>query len=129
MTDFAVGDLVQFKNGRKFVLEDVNDNPHWKEEGETFAFGSDGGGYNNVDVWDPSDIQLVMDAEEAAKRTPPTPVELEPWLGSALINGRDDIIDAHTTEVQGDGSVLVEAETADGLEISFMVRIESVYVN
>lgn len=126
MTKFQAGDLVRKPGEDPFILEDVNDNLNYKEDDEYYAIGSGYGGYNNIEVMDPSEIELVMDKDDAAKRTVPNQAEIARFISSVVHNGFNDGFRVSESEPDG-GIVIVSATTDEGLEFSFQVDVTAVY--
>lgn len=126
MTKFQAGDLVRKPGGDPFLLEDVNDNPNYAEDNEYYAMGSGYGGYNNIDVNSPDEIELVMDKDDAAKRAVPTQAEIARFIASVVHNGFNDGFRVLESEPDG-GIVIVSATTDEGLEFSFQVDVTAVY--
>lgn len=127
MTKFEVGDLVRkVGGGDPFLLEDVNDNPNYKADDEYYAMGSGYGGYNNIDVNSPDEIELVMDKEQAAKRKIPSKRDIAKFLSSVVHQGLNDSFSV--SESEADGKLLVVSATTDeGLEFSFEIEVRAIY--
>jgi hypothetical protein len=127
MTEFRVGDLVRKKNSDLvFTLDDINPNPRYKENNEYWGAGSSSGSYGNVEVDDPSEIELVMNADEAAKRTVPSVDDIAKFLSSSVHSawGKDGFI-VSESEPQGN-EVEVVATADNGLEFVFRIAVVSV---
>lgn len=127
MTEFRVGDLVRKKDSdRVFTLDDINPNEDYKERNEYWASGSSNGSYGDVEVDDPSEIELVMTKEDVAKRTIPTAETIAKFLSSAVHsawgNGGFSVSES---EPQGD-EVEVVATADNGLEFVFRIAVVSV---
>lgn len=125
-TEFKVGDIVRFKStGNQFTIEDVNPNPNWREDDETWIIGSDDWGFNNVEAYDPNDLELVMDAAAASERQVPSAKDIVAGL-DLLGDGFDSPVDVDEVEPDGN-SALCYGRTRDGLRVSFRVTVSHVY--
>ncbi|WP_430592462.1 hypothetical protein [Humidisolicoccus flavus] len=59
---FARRDLVRMKStGVEFKIEALNENPNYREDGELYGYGW--GSTETIDIFDPSDIELVRRAK------------------------------------------------------------------
>ncbi len=123
---FQVGDIVRKKsNDWEFELEDINDNPNWVEDDEYWATGNMDGGYGNVEVDHPDEIELVMSAKKAAARTLPSAADIVAGL-DLMGSGFDGAVDVHTSEKDGD-SVWCYGRATNGLDVTFKVTVSEVF--
>lgn len=126
MTRFNVGDLVRMKTGGDpFLLDDVNDNPDYQADDEYYALGSGHGGFNNIEVMDPDEIELVMDKKAAAQRKPPTPKQIADFISGAVHSGFPQGFTVSESETDGP-HVVVVGETDEGLEFTFQISVVNV---
>lgn len=124
---FAVGDLVRTKGGHTvYELDDINT----ASAGERKAndeYWATGWGDTGTGEWgDPSEVELVLTAAQAAARSIPSVAQLIEQVGSSLHGGLDEHVRVDETEGDGDDSVLAYGTTHDGLRISFRVTISDV---
>jgi hypothetical protein len=118
---FPVGTLLRAPDGVEFTVEDYI-SAELAEDGIAFYWGSNRGGINNVNYL-ADGLTVVKTAAELEARVPPTATELASSidLGTSIgfsIDGTDP----------GDepGTIFVYGTTADGLAISFTVRISNI---
>lgn len=125
-TKFQNGDLVRkTSGGSTFILTDVNPNPNYKTDDEYYATGSNHGGYNNVQVDSPDEIELVMDRKAAAARKTPTREEIADFISAAVHSGFPKGFEVSESEADG-AHVVVTGETDEGLEFTFQVSVVNV---
>lgn len=124
---FIEGDIVRVKKTDQVAtLEEVNDRaltPEWADE--YWALASTEGGYNNVELDSPDEIELVMSAEDASKRKLPTAAQIAVEL-NLTSGGWNNSVDIHSTETDGD-SVWCYGRTDDGLDVAFKVTVSEVF--
>jgi hypothetical protein len=122
------GDIIRLKNGRIVTIEDINPNPDWEADEETWAEGSDRHGYNNVEVY-PQDVEtaeLVMTAAEAAGRTLPKVKDLVRELELGSFSKFQHIETEYGSDEGGEAYFTVE--TNDGLTVQFTVTVSNVHL-
>ena len=124
---FKEGDIVRVKkNDQVCTLEDVNPRaltPEYSDE--YWALGSGEGGYNNIELYSPDEIELVMSAKEAANRQVPTASDIVAGL-DLMGSGFDSVVDVHTSEVDGN-SVWCYGKADNGLDVVFKVTVTEVF--
>ena len=122
---FNNGDLVRFKaNGREFILEDINPNPNYIADDETWADGYNGNG--SVEVDSPADIELVMTAAGAAARKVPSAAEIANQISSDIHSGFGGVVDIDESEPDGPGMILAYGRASNGLRVAFKITISEV---
>lgn len=92
------------------------------EDGVAFYYGSNDGGYNNVDCPAAEVLEVIRTAEEQRNRKVPTPEEIARHLDVL----RDhDLFDCDETEPDGT-AVQCYGVTPDGLRVAVRLRVEAV---
>lgn len=125
MTKFHVGDLVRHKKtDRTFILEDVNDNPNYKEDDEYFAMGWSS--YGTEEVERKKDIELVMTAADASARKLPSARDILGDLNLTASGWGDDEVDIHTTELDGE-ALYAYGRAKNGLEVGFKLVVAEIW--
>jgi len=125
---FTEGDIAREKStGMKFTVDDVNENPNYREDEEYFLSGTAQGGMFSVDVLSPDDVELVMSAAAADARAVPTAEQLAPQIASGLTAAIGDVVvDVNGSSIDGPGSISVYGRTGEGLPVGFTITITDI---
>ena len=124
---YQEGDIVRLKaSGREFTIDDVNPNPNYVADEESFVegFGDSGSAY----AMTPDEIELVMTGEQAQARQAPTAAEIGSQVSSSLHSPIGEIaVDVTETDIDGPGVILASGKAPNGLLVSFKVTISEVH--
>lgn len=127
-TTLNEGDIIRLKNGRVVTIEDINPNPDWEADEETWAETSDRHGNYNGEVY-PKDLEgaeLVMTAADAANRSLPKVKALVRELELGSFSEFQHIETEYGSDEGGEAYFTVE--TNDGLIVQFTVTVSNVHL-
>lgn len=118
------GDLVRIKDsGFIGVLEDINPRKDFDLEDECWAYVRDDD-WSVRDIDGPDEIELVLSAEDASKRSVPTPKELLSAID--FLGGWAEDIRLNESEIDGDSAILLYGKTEFGINFAARLVVESI---
>lgn len=125
---FEAGDLVRHKKtGREGILIEINPNPDYRSDDETWAEIKDPADDSHYlgDVDSPDDLELVTKKADIPEKRLPTMEELRDYLSNALHSGWDGGIRPIETGPEGEDAVEFYGQF-DNQRFTAYIKIEDI---
>jgi hypothetical protein len=121
VTDFLQPGTIVRKHGeRRFITIEDYVSAEEAEDGKPFYWANSPHGFNDVTL-EPHEFEVVMTAEQAKARKPPTVEEVAAALASSALDSYDDF--EITESYRESGGFEVGGETHDGLRFEAEIKV------